>query len=165
MRVARRILTPASREVSIVRPMLRATHRDAAIFLNSLQIAARHDRSNDDWERYARNRIRHRVIPELQALNPDAINAINRFATIMKSNHDLVHLLVRDAMHESEAETTNVYLRSHIAQLHPVVAAAALTEMHSAVADANSQLDEVHVTRLIGMIHPASRQATICLAK
>ena len=152
MRVARRILTPASREVSIVRPMLRATHRDAAIFLNSLQIAARHDRSNDDWERYARNRIRHRVIPELQALNPDAINAINRFATIMKSNHDLVHLLVRDAMHESETETTNVYLRSHIAQLHPVVAAAALTEMHSAVADANSQLDEVHVTRLIGMI-------------
>ena len=152
MRVVRRIRTPANREVNIVRPMLRATHRDAAIFLSTLQITARHDRSNDDWARYARNRIRHRVIPELQAVNPDAIAAIARFATTMESNNELVDVLVRDAMRESATETTNVYLRSDIGQLHPVIAAAALTEMHSAVADANTQLDEAHVTRLIDMI-------------
>ena len=152
MRVVRRIITPANRDVNIVRPMLRATHRDAATFLNALEIAARHDRSNDDWERYARNRIRHRVIPELQALNPDAIDAIARFAAIMESNNDLVDLLVRDAMRESAIDTTNVYLRSHFSQMHPVVTAAVLIEMYRAVADTNTQLNEVHVSRLIDMI-------------
>ncbi len=152
MRVVRRIRTPANREVNIVRPMLRTTHQEAVTFLNALKITARHDGSNDDWERYARNRIRHRVIPELQALNPDAINAIARFATIMKSNNDLVDVLVRDAMSESATETKNVYLRSHFARLHPVVAAAALAKMHCAVANANSQLDEAHLTKLIDMI-------------
>ena len=152
MRAVRRIRTPANREVNIVRPMLRATHRDAETFLNTLKITARHDRSNDDWQRYARNRIRHRVIPELQELNSNAIDAIARFASIMKSNSDLVEVLVRDAMSESATDTTNVHLRSHIAQLHPVIVAATLTEMHKAVAEANTQLDEVHLTRLIDLI-------------
>ena len=152
MRVVRRIRTPANREVNIVRPMLRTTHRDAETFLDALKITARHDGSNDDWRRYARNRIRHRVIPELQALNPEAIDAIARFASIMESNSDLFDVLVRDAMSKSATDTNNVYLRSQITQLHPVVSAAVLTEMHNAVADADSQLDEVHLTRLIDMI-------------
>lgn len=152
MRIVRRMRTPANREVNIVRPMLRTTHRDAETFLDALKITARHDGSNDDWGRYARNRIRHRVIPELQALNPDAIDAIARFASIMESNSDLFDVLVRDAMSKSATDTTNVYLRSQIAQLHPVVSAAVLTEMYNAVADADSQLDEVHLTRLIDMI-------------
>jgi len=152
MRAVRRIRTPANREVNIVRPMLRATHRDVETFLDALEITARRDSSNNDWQRYARNRIRHRVIPELQELNSNAIDAIARFASIMKSNNDLVDVLVRDAMSESATETTNVHLRSRIAQSHPVIVAATLTEMHKAVAEANAQLDEVHLTKLIDMI-------------
>lgn len=152
MRIVRRMRIPANREVNIVRPMLRTTHRDAETFLDALKITARHDGSNDDWGRYARNRIRHRVIPELQALNPEAIDAIARFASIMESNSDLFDVLVRDAMSKSATDTTNVYLRSQITQLHPVISAAVLTEMYNAVADADSQLDEVHLTRLIDMI-------------
>ena len=152
MRVVRRIHTPANREVNIVRPMLRATHRDAEIFLDILNITARRDKSNDDWERYSRNRIRHRVIPELQALNPDAIGAIARFATTMKSNNDLVDVLARDAMSKAATDAANVYLRSHFAQMHPVVTVAAVSEMHRAVADATTQLGEVHLSRLIDMI-------------
>ena len=148
MRLVRRIRTPANREVNIIRPMLRSTHQDAATFLDAFEIKARHDKSNDDWVRYARNRIRHRVIPELQTLNTGAIAAINRFASIMESNSDLVDGLARDAMRESATETTNVYLRSHFAQLHPVVAAAALIEMHNAIANTESQLDEVHLNRV-----------------
>ena len=70
----------------------------------------------------------------------------------MKSNNDLVEVLVHDAMSKSATDTTNVHLRSHIAQLHPVIVAATLTEMHKAVAEANTQLDEVHLTRLIDLI-------------
>ena len=152
MRSVRRILTPANRGVNIVRPMLRATHRDAEAFLDTLKIAARHDSSNDDWMRYSRNRIRHRVIPELQALNSDVIAAIARFASIMESTTDLVDVLVRDVMRESATDATHVYLRSHIVRSHPVVTAAAISEMHRTVADANEQLDEVHLTKLIDLI-------------
>lgn len=152
MRIIRQITTPANRNVNVVRPMLRATHQDVATFLKTLQITARHDKSNDDWDRYARNRIRHRVIPELQALNPNANNAIARFAAIMQSNNDLVDVLARDAMQESAIDATNVYLRSQIAQVHPVIAAAVLAKMHRAVVNTNIHLDEAHVDKLIDMI-------------
>lgn len=152
MQVVRGMSTPANRQVNVVRPMLHVTHREAQIFLDTAEINARHDASNDDWERYSRNRIRHRVIPELQELNSDAISAIGRFASIMKSHNDLVDMLALDAMIESSTDTTNVYLRTHLAQMHPVVTATAVREMHRAVAGSNAHLNEVHVSRLIDMI-------------
>ena len=132
--------------------MLQITHREAQDFLHALHIRARHDSTNDDSERYARNRIRHRVIPELQALNPEAVSAIARFATIMKSNSDFIGDQTCHAVRESATKTANVHLRSHVAELHPVVGAAVLTEMHSSVSDADSQLDTVHLTKLLELI-------------
>ena len=152
MRASRSMLTPSSRKIKIFRPMLQITHREAQDFLHAIQITARHDSTNDDSERYARNRIRHRVIPELQALNPEAISAIARFATIMKSNSDFIDEQTCQAMRESATKTANVHLRSHVAQLHPVVGAAVLTEMHSSLSDADSQLDTVHLTKLLELI-------------
>ena len=55
-----------------------------AVYLESLGLTGegrspRHDASNDDLA-FSRNRIRHRVMPELEALNHRAAEALARFA-------------------------------------------------------------------------------------
>ena len=79
MKPRRSVNSSKVRDFNYHSSMLQISRSQAESFLESLQIVARHDSSNDDWVRYARNRIRHRVIPELKELNPQAISAIVRF--------------------------------------------------------------------------------------
>ena len=68
----------------LLRPLLGIGRVDLAVYLDGLGLAGeerspRHDASNDDLA-FSRNRIRHRVMPELEALNHRAAEALARFA-------------------------------------------------------------------------------------
>ena len=63
----------------IVRPLLAIGRADTEAVCAELRVAARADRSNSDL-RYARNRIRHKVLPELERINPQARAALARLA-------------------------------------------------------------------------------------
>ena len=152
MKITRTIKTPSGKSATIIRPLLQTTREQAEQFLNSIDITARHDSSNDDWIRYARNRIRHRVTPELKALNPQAIPAIARFGEILQANTNLVEQLANDVLQNASTESPNVRLRNPIASAHPVIAAEALTKIYRAVANPETQLDQHHIDKLLGLI-------------
>ncbi|MDR3132574.1 MAG: tRNA lysidine(34) synthetase TilS [Prevotellaceae bacterium] len=61
----------------IIRPLLFATRREIAAYAAAQSIAYREDASNatDD---YARNRIRHNVLPELQKINPSFTESLQQ---------------------------------------------------------------------------------------
>ena len=68
----------------LLRPLLGIGRVDVAVYLEALGLtgeerAPRHDTSNDDLA-FSRNRVRHRVMPELEALNHRAAEALARFA-------------------------------------------------------------------------------------
>ena len=68
----------------VLRPLLDVGRVDVAVYLDALGLtgeerAPRHDASNDDVS-FSRNRVRHRVMPELEALNHRAAEALARFA-------------------------------------------------------------------------------------
>jgi len=67
----------------VLRPLLGAGRVDVAVYLEALGLAGerapRHDASNDDLS-FSRNRVRHRVMPELAAVNHRAAEALARFA-------------------------------------------------------------------------------------
>lgn len=68
----------------VLRPLLGIGRVDVAVYLDALglageDLAPRHDASNDDVT-FSRNRIRHRVMPELETLNHRAAEALARFA-------------------------------------------------------------------------------------
>ena len=63
----------------IVRPLLAIGRADTVAVCAAARITPRDDPTNRSL-RFARNRIRHRVLPELAKLNPDIASAIARFA-------------------------------------------------------------------------------------
>ncbi|MBI3522136.1 MAG: tRNA lysidine(34) synthetase TilS [Chloroflexi bacterium] len=63
----------------IVRPLLSLTRRDTAAVCAAAGIVPREDPTNGQL-RFARNRIRHRVLPELARVNPQVVEAVARLA-------------------------------------------------------------------------------------
>lgn len=63
----------------IVRPLLRIGRADTTLVCRAARTRPREDPTNRS-PRYARNRVRHRVLPELAAINPRVSEAIARLA-------------------------------------------------------------------------------------
>jgi len=63
----------------IVRPLLALGRADTVAVCAAAKITPREDPTNRSL-RFARNRVRHRVLPELAKLNPDVTRAIGRLA-------------------------------------------------------------------------------------
>ena len=67
------------RRDDIVRPLLAIGRAETSAICKDAKIEPREDRSNAD-PKYARNRIRHKVLPELERINPQARAALARLA-------------------------------------------------------------------------------------
>ncbi len=152
MRPSRPITTTSGRDVNVARPMLDINRTEVVEFLDSALVVARHDSSNDDWKRYARNRIRHRVMPELRALNPNVTNAISRFSEIMSSNVDFVEALADEVIKTASTNEPNALVRRHVAALHPFLQAEILRRLYGSIASPDSQLDQDHIVKLLTLI-------------
>ena len=63
------------RTVDVIRPLLFATREEIASFATAHGIGFREDSSNAETK-YTRNRIRHRIIPELEKVNPGVLSAV-----------------------------------------------------------------------------------------
>ena len=66
--------------IPVVRPLLDVTKEDLLAYIGTKHISYCVDSTNDDV-RYQRNRIRHRIIPELEAVNPAVVDAIVRLGS------------------------------------------------------------------------------------
>ena len=67
------------RRDDIVRPLLSIGRAETSAICGDAKVAPREDTSNRDLA-YARNRIRHRVLPELERINPQVRAALARLA-------------------------------------------------------------------------------------
>ena len=61
---------PLSADIDLIRPLLGISREQIEIYLKNLNQPWCQDQTNEDQE-YLRNRIRHSVIPELRAIEPD----------------------------------------------------------------------------------------------
>lgn len=66
--------------IPVVRPLLDVTKEDLLAYIGTKHISYCVDSTNEDV-RYQRNRIRHRIIPELKAVNPAVVDAIVRLGS------------------------------------------------------------------------------------
>ena len=81
----------------IARPLLAVTHEDTAAVCRGARVQPRTDPSNRSLA-YARNRVRHKVLPELAKLNPRVVDAIARLADAAAERHDAEQGLIDAAV-------------------------------------------------------------------
>ncbi|MCY3657163.1 MAG: tRNA lysidine(34) synthetase TilS [Chloroflexi bacterium] len=112
----------------VLRPLLGVARVDVAVYLEALGLAGeerapRHDASNDDLS-FSRNRVRHRVLPELEALNHRAAEALARFAAhARRDDAALEAWAAREAAALMRIERAAVRIeRRHLAELPEAVA-------------------------------------------
>ena len=82
-----------------IRPFLTTTRKELAAYAQAQGIVWREDESNADL-RYARNRLRARVLPELTALNPNAVDAMTRTMAVQRRENELLNRLAAEALGE-----------------------------------------------------------------
>jgi tRNA(Ile)-lysidine synthase len=96
---ARRELAPG---VELVRPLLTATRCEVLEYLRDLGQPFREDSSNTDLH-FARNRIRHELLPALEAqYNPDLRSALVHLAEQAGQMFTAVEAQVLSALHDAE---------------------------------------------------------------
>jgi tRNA(Ile)-lysidine synthase len=88
----------------IVRPLLAIGRADTEALCREAKIEPRTDRSNTDLK-YARNRIRRKVLPELERINPQARAALARLADAAAGAADATHVAAERSLHGATTAT------------------------------------------------------------
>ena len=83
------------KDLKILRPFIEIKKRDLYDYCISKNIKPINDISNKD-NKYSRNRIRNNVIPELEKLNPDFLNSINRVTYLASEINSYQNKLIEE---------------------------------------------------------------------
>ena len=97
-------------EGKIIRPFYLATRQEIEDFAKKQAIEWVEDSTNYDLS-LARNRIRHRVVPELKAINPNLEESVLRMREILKEEHELLEKLVQTALLKVKEEGREGFLK------------------------------------------------------
>jgi tRNA(Ile)-lysidine synthase len=125
----RALLGMPARDGRIVRPLLECTREETAAYCRERGLEWREDATNES-PAYARNRVRHQLLPALRSLHPAAEQNILRTLGILRDEAAVLDALV-PAAPDLDA----------LAALPPALARLALTEM--AGAPIGSRLPEI----------------------
>jgi tRNA(Ile)-lysidine synthase len=77
------------RQQDIIRPLLAVTHADTIAYCQQHHLVPQEDASNTDT-RFLRNRIRHELLPLLEAMNPGIRETVLRNAEVMQTDAEWI---------------------------------------------------------------------------
>jgi tRNA(Ile)-lysidine synthase len=89
----------STRHNNVIRPLLFATRDEIAAWAEKNEVNFREDSSNAGLK-YARNMIRHILIPEMERVRPGARNAITATMSHLKSSSEIVDLYIEKVRQE-----------------------------------------------------------------
>jgi tRNA(Ile)-lysidine synthase len=112
----RALLGMPAREGRLVRPLLGISREQTAAYCRERDLEWREDASNED-ERYARARVRHALLPALEAVHPAARANVLRTAALLSEETELL-----DALVEAELGGEASIAIERLAKLPPALA-------------------------------------------
>jgi tRNA(Ile)-lysidine synthase len=93
----RALLGMVASEGRLIRPLLALTREQTAAYCTARGLEWREDESNDD-QRFARARVRARLVPALRAVHPAAEASVLRTAALLREETELLDGLVSDEL-------------------------------------------------------------------
>ncbi|MFH1420297.1 MAG: tRNA lysidine(34) synthetase TilS [Planctomycetota bacterium] len=113
----------------LVRPLLEMRRSDLRAYLDHRDIGHVHDASNDDADATTRNRIRHRVLPSIEAMiNPKVTSALVRLATQARRTNEVLRGMAEDAVNRLAVDRADGEI-SLAAKAFPALPRAVQTEV------------------------------------
>lgn len=85
---------------NIVRPLIFATKREIIDYCLANNIEYVHDSTNSDTD-YTRNHIRHKIIPEIEKINPSFKEACHKLGSILKSDEEYFDKIVSEIIEKN----------------------------------------------------------------
>jgi len=150
-----------------VRPLISVPRSDVLAFAEQGDLAWREDETNSDLS-LDRNRIRHRVLPELAEINPRAVEAICRageHATAARAAEALLVSILWPEVTVCE-EAGDVRLsRTGLASLPREVRALLLREAFRRVRGDLNGIERQHTETIVALTEPNGRHSTIDLPR
>jgi tRNA(Ile)-lysidine synthase len=119
---ADRELETAAGRLRILRPFLSLRRAELAALLDSVGLPHLHDPTNEDL-RFLRNRVRHRVLPELEQLDPGFGKGLLRAVQHASRDADLADTMALEAIQEfvcfrrNQISINRAFLRDY----HPAI--------------------------------------------
>lgn len=92
-----------TRRGNIIRPLLPFSRSETRTYCEAHNFWYHDDPANEDVS-FSRARIRHRVVPELRAINPGADENISRLAEIADEEHSFLNGMAAAALEQSEVQ-------------------------------------------------------------
>lgn len=96
---------------NIIRPLIDCSREEVEAYCYTHALAFVTDSTNSDV-RYARNRIRHEVLPALRVLNPSLEKAATRLAHLCTQDNAYLHMLAAQAFENLKTDRYGRYLLS-----------------------------------------------------
>ncbi len=130
-----------------VRPLIEVTRDELLRYARERGLAWRDDPSNANVT-FARNRIRHRVVPELRSINPKAVEAIGRAAELTADAEEAIRFLVSRLANElgmASGETGVTAPRDAVCSIPPPVRGRLLREAIRRVRGTLTGIEHAHI--------------------
>jgi tRNA(Ile)-lysidine synthase len=104
----------------LARPLLDFTRAETTAYCEQRGLAWRDDASNAEAT-YARNRVRHGLLPELAAIHPAAAQNVLRTAALLRDEAEVLDALVAAELDGSGAAARNTISLQRLSELHPAL--------------------------------------------
>jgi len=143
------------RQGDILRPLLRVSRSAVLAHLASRGLTWREDPTNAD-PAFARNRVRHELLPFLARFNPNITQTLARSASLLADEADLAAASGSDLLgriRRTEGPST-LLERAGLASAHPAAARAAI-RLALDEAGGRAGVSAVHVERLLALARSA----------
>lgn len=152
--------------VQLVRPLLELSRPETTYFCQETQLPIWEDSTNQDWS-YARNRIRHELLPYLQThFNPQVEQALAQTAEVLRADVAYLESAAQDLRQSATASPDSSAVQSSAQRLNRTILRAAPLALQRRVM--RQVLQDVmptapsfeHIEKLTALVMAANRSRT-----
>ncbi|HXF30566.1 MAG TPA: tRNA lysidine(34) synthetase TilS [Solirubrobacterales bacterium] len=129
----RALLGMKARDGRLARPLLGVTREEVTAYDTERGLAWREDATNAE-EGYARNKVRHGLVPELAAIHPAAVQNVLRTAALLRDEAEVLDGLVAAELDGSGAAHRGRIAHARFAELPPPLRRLVLQRLADAAA-------------------------------
>jgi tRNA(Ile)-lysidine synthase len=129
----RALLGMKERDGRLARPLLATTRAEVTAYVEYRGIGWREDATNAE-ESYARNRVRHGLLPELEAIHPAAVANVLRTAALLRDEAEVLDGLVAGELDGSLSASRGRIAQARFAELAPALRRLVLQRLADAAA-------------------------------